>query len=311
MERQPAGLTASSPYAMRTHGKSFHFASRFLGLRHAERARRLYVFCRYLDDTVDLAHNRHEADQTIGHVLEALAGRRPPCPATHDFLDLIQETGMDPRLGGLLIEGLRSDLEVVSVASEDELLRYAYHVAGVVGLMMCDIVDVKAVQARPFAIDLGVAMQLTNIARDIDEDARRGQRYVPAPWVDDLTPATIVEAGPETRERLSLASRRLLKMAEVYYRSAECGLGHLPWRARFAVLVAGRIYRQIGVRIARQNHEPWLGRVRISDPEKIWIALGAAAAFLVRSHLHSSSAIHDQSLHQALAGLPGANQART
>ncbi len=310
MKPQPAGLAPVSPYAMKTHGKSFHFASHFLGPRQAERASRLYAFCRFLDDTVDLADSRAEAEQTIEHVLAALDGRRPPCPATQDFLGLVEETGMDPRLPALLVQGLRSDLDVVAVASEDELLRYAYHVAGVVGLMMCDMVDVKAPQARPFAIDLGIAMQLTNIARDIDEDARRGQRYVPATWIDDLEAQTIVMAAPQTRQTVSLASERLLRTAEAYYRSAESGLGYLPVRARFAVLVAGRVYRQIGVSIARQSHEPWKGRARVPGMEKIWIALGAGAAFLLRSHIHSVSATHDPRLHHALEGLPGADQTR-
>lgn len=310
MQPQPAGSVPASPYAMKIHGKSFHFASHFLGLRHASRASRLYAFCRYLDDTVDLAQDKLQAEQTIEHVLEALDRRRLPSPAILDFLGLIEETGMDLRLPGLLIQGIRSDLNAALMESEEDLIRYAYHVAGVVGLMMCDMVDVKAAQARPFAIDLGIAMQFTNIARDIDEDARRGQRYVPSPWVDGLTPQTLVAADPKTREALRLASQRLLARAETFYRSAENGMGYLPLRARFAVLVASRVYRQIGVKIARQNHEPWNGRVRIAGIEKVAIALGAAASFLLRRHIHSRTAKHDPRLHHALAGLPGADQAR-
>jgi phytoene synthase len=152
-------------------------------------------------------------------------------------------------------------------------------------------------------------MQLTNIARDVDEDARRGHRYLPEAWVGPVTPQQIVDPDPETKHILRQASRRLLDRAEIYYRSADHGLGHLPARARFAILVAGRVYRQIGVSIARQDHAPWQGRARVSRPEKLQVAAGAALSFLGRPHLHARDAVHDRTLHEALAGLPGTHPA--
>ena len=303
------GTPSSSQDVMRTHGRSFHFASHFLKDRHAERAARLYAFCRYLDDTVDLAESKSEAERTLDHIARELAGQAPATAATRDFLALMDEVGLAPSMPVGLISGLRSDLGVVAVKTEAELIRYAYHVAGIVGLMMCDVVDVKAPEARPFAIDLGIAMQLTNIARDVDEDARRGHRYLPEAWVGPVTPQQIVDPDPEMKHILRQASRRLLDRAEIYYRSADRGLGHLPARARFAILVAGRVYRQIGVSIARQDHASWQGRARVSRPVKLQVAAGAALSFLGCPHLHARDALHDQTLHEALAGLPGTHPA--
>lgn len=302
-------MLSTSQAAMRTHGRSFHFASHFLRDRHAERAARLYAFCRHLDDTVDLAENKSEAERTLDCIARELAGQVPASAATKDFLALMDEVGMEPSMPEALMSGLRSDLGVVAVKTEAELLRYAYHVAGIVGLMMCDVIDVRAPEARPFAIDLGIAMQLTNIARDVDEDARRGHRYLPETWVGAVTPQQIVAPDPEMKHILRQASRRLLDRAEIYYRSADRGLGHLPARARFAILVAGRVYRRIGVSIARQDHASWEGRARVSRPAKLKVAAGAALSFLGCRHLHARDALHDRSLHEALAGLPGTNPA--
>jgi len=303
-----AGSVSSSHESMRTHGRSFHFASHFLGVRHAERAARLYAFCRYLDDTVDLAENKAEAERTLDRIARELDGQVTASAATSDFLNLMQEVGLAPSMPEALISGLRSDLGVVAVKTESELLRYAYHVAGIVGLMMCDVVDVMAPEARPFAIDLGIAMQLTNIARDVDEDARRGHRYLPEAWVGPVTPQQIVDPDPEMKSILRQASRRLLDRAEVYYQSADRGLGYLPVRARFAILVAGRVYRRIGLSIARQDHASWQGRARVSRPEKLQVAAGAALSFLRCRHLHARDALHDRTLHEALAGLPGTHR---
>lgn len=305
----PDGRLSSGQDAMRTHGRSFHFASQFLGDRHAERAARLYAFCRYLDDTVDLADSKAEAERTLDRIVRELAGQAPASAATGDFLALMDEVGLSPSMPEGLISGLRSDLGKVAVKTEAELLRYAYHVAGIVGLMMCDVVEVTAPEARPFAIDLGIAMQLTNIARDVDEDARRGHRYLPETWVGPVTPQQIVDPDPEMKHILRQASRRLLDRAEIYYRSADRGLGYLPARARFAILVAGRVYRRIGVSIARQDHASWQGRARVSRPVKIQVAAGAALSFLGCRHLHARDALHDGSLHEALAGLPGTHPA--
>ena len=296
--------------SLRRNGKTFYFASRFLGTKHAIRAARLYAFCRHIDDMVDEADDAHLALEGLAQLERELTGRATACVQTRDFLALARETGMSLDPVFALIEGVRSDLGTVALATEDELLRYAYRVAGVVGIMMCDVLDVPAPQARPFAIDLGIGMQLTNIARDVAEDAGLGRRYLPAAWVDSATAAQILHPDPALQAVIPCAQRRLLELADRFYASAERGLGHLPARARFAILVAARVYRRIGHKIARQGFATWRGRAYVSGPEKLAVASRAALSFVVNGRLHQQNSDHDPRLHQALSGLPFAASPR-
>ena len=170
----PARVQAQA--VLRRHGRSFHFAGRLLGPVDGARAARLYGFCRHVDDLADTAKTREAGAAALARTALAVRERRPLGPETADFLDLMDETGMDARAPLALIEGVSSDLDEVRIADEAALIDYAYSVAGVVGLMMCDVLEVDDPSAYPFAIDLGVAMQLTNIARDVGADAALGRR---------------------------------------------------------------------------------------------------------------------------------------
>ncbi|NBC21525.1 MAG: squalene/phytoene synthase family protein [Alphaproteobacteria bacterium] len=302
------GETAPSARAvLKTHGRSFHFASKFLGERHGANAARLYAFCRHVDDTADNAESAQAAGFELDRLEAEINGQRPAGPRIGDFLALADETNMDLRAAQALVAGVRSDLGPVAFASERELVRYAYHVAGVVGLMMCAVLDVDDPAAAPFAIDLGIAMQLTNIARDVGEDAAMGRRYLPAEWVGDLVPDRIGDPDTDTAERLRAGTRRLLAKAEAYYESGEAGMAYLPARARLAILVAARVYRRIGVAARHGDHETWRMRAQVAGPVKAAIALGAMGDFAFSSRLHQRGAQHDSHLHAALDGLPSAN----
>jgi phytoene synthase len=290
---------------LRRHGKSFHFASRFLDPHYARRATRLYAFSRFVDDLADEAPSPTAAREGLAQVVRELTGEAEASAPTRDFLDLARETGMPLEPVLALIDGVRSDLGEVAIQTEEELLRYAYGVAGVVGLLMCDVLDVSEPAARPFAIDLGIAMQLTNIARDVAEDAARGRRYVPETWIGPISATAILLPEPSLRPVLQSALKRLLSLADRFYASGESGLGYLPTRARFAILVAARVYRRIGHRIAQNDHATWCGRAWVSGPEKVLVASGAAISFGLHEHLHTRRRIHDARLHRALEGLPG------
>jgi len=307
MSSQNGPVARDSRETLRRHGKSFHFASYFLGRQHSLRASRLYAFCRHVDDLVDTASGARAASIALDALEAELAGHGQRSPQADDFLALAAETGMDTGLARQLIAGVRSDIGPVAISARDDLIRYAYSVAGVVGLMMCDVLGVQADRARPFAIDLGIAMQLTNIARDVGEDARLGRRYLPEAWIGPVTPEQLVSPDPGLQSQLRHQTRVLLELADIYYRSARDGMGYLPVRARFAILIAGRLYREIGQKIARQGYATWNGRVRVSSGEKLLIALRAAGAFLVRRDIHATHATHMSSLHDALTGLPFAH----
>ena len=125
---------------------------------------------------------------------------------------------------------------------------------------MCDVLDCDDEQALGHAIDLGIAMQLTNIARDVLEDAEMGRRYLPASWVGDLAPEQIVVLAKTPNDDAAVtvtnAVSRLLTLADAYYKSGIAGLSYLPLRAHISIAVAALVYRQIGVQLAQQNY-PW------------------------------------------------------
>ena len=293
---------------LRDNGRSFNFARVFLNASHGQRAARLYAFCRYIDDIADEASDVQQAKEVLEQVRSQLAANLPPSPHVDDFIKLAEDTNIDPALAAELIDGVASDLEIVAFGTMAELLQYAYKVAGTVGLMMCCVLEVDDPRAMPFAIDLGVAMQLTNIARDIREDALNGRRYVPASWLAGASATEIANPNASLKPRLQAASQRLIELAELYYESAYNGFGFLPGRSRFAILIAARVYRQIGLKLKRRDFATWRGRAVVSTPEKIMVAGAAIFAYLTELRLHRCSHEHNAELHVSLQGFAGANQ---
>ena len=294
---------------LKKHGRSFHFASHLLGKRHGERAARLYALCRAIDDLADEASDPSRADDRLASLSDAIAMGDHADPIAAVALTLQEETGF--HLGALqaLIAGVRTDLKPVALADEAALVDYAYAVAGTVGLMMCAVLDVEDANAYPFAIDLGIAMQLTNIARDVGTDAKLGRRYLPASWVGEIAPEALVATIGALEPYACKAVARTLQLAECYYQSGEAGLGFLPPRARLAILTAARVYRGIGTRIASQGHRPWQRRAIVTGAGKIALGLQAGAAFLMQPRLHSQHHRHDRDLHIAIRHRPGADHA--
>ena len=173
--------------------------------------------------------------------------------------------------------------------------------------MMCDVLGVKDPIARHHAIDLGIGMQLTNIARDVEEDALAGRRYLPASWVGDLAPFTITCPNMVTRLRLQYGVKRLLFTAEEFYTSGEAGLPYLPPRARLAIFIASRVYNAIGTVLHNWNYVTWAGRAQVGISSKFAIGLGCIIKYFSNSRLQNVTTDHDTSLHQELRQLPCAD----
>lgn len=292
---------------LRHHGRTFFFASHLLGSRHAERAAMLYAFCRHVDDLADEGSDPQAARTALAGVSHSLITGRGADRWTVSMRSLQASSGLGVAPALELVAGVSSDLGTVRVADEAALVRYAYQVAGTVGLMMCAVLDVQDPRARPFAIDLGIAMQLTNIARDVGEDARMGRRYLPASWIGDAQPVDIIAPDPLLQRKLCDATRRLLAQADRHYASAESGLGFLPARARLAILTAGRTYRAIGARIADNGYRSWDQRAVVGSTAKAGHAAKALLAFAMSPRLHRRDAVHDASLQVALARLDDAH----
>ncbi|RXJ72118.1 hypothetical protein CS022_17770 [Veronia nyctiphanis] len=166
---------------LKQHGKSFHLAGRFLSGKRFAAAARLYAFCRQVDDIADESEDKNHAKEELALIRQSLIINKPLHPATIDVLALSQEWGLPTHSLQSLVCGVAMDLETVEIADERSLIRYCYYVAGTVGEMMCPILNSRE-GGTPFAIDLGIAMQMTNIARDVIEDAQMARRYLPTDW---------------------------------------------------------------------------------------------------------------------------------
>ena len=259
-------------------GHSFHWARRLLSARHAERATRLYGFCRRIDDVADEATDAAAAHVALAEIRRALQTGDCDDAETADMLQLMRTCGIDPVVPLELIRGVEGDLGDVRVTDLDELLRYCYRVAGTVGLMMTAALDVTTPEALPHAIDLGIAMQLTNICRDVREDALLGRRYLPAELVGPLEPAALIDPTPAVRAAVTEALRMLLDTADRHYASGEQGLRHLPAGARTGILVAARAYRGIGTVLRDRGFDCWSSRAAVSATGKVAITLRALAS---------------------------------
>lgn len=291
------------------HGKSFSWASALFSRQTADRAAGLYAFCRYVDDLADdldaeLAKPRLEV------IAADLKAGCSPEPVVRNLIRILDPEGVGMSAARALVKTLLRDTGHVRMQTWDDLIRYAYGVAGTVGIMMCDVMGVSDPRALPFAIDLGIGMQLTNIARDVVEDARRDRIYLPADLFDQVvTPEQILAADDSFQDRLFAGIRSVLQRADFYYRSADDGLRYLPWRCRLVILTAARIYEAIGPNIIRGRRQYWQERIYVGFYGKVFHTMRAVAnlaAYPKFWHL-GRSPYHSRELHRALRGLPGAN----
>lgn len=257
--------------ALKKHGKSFNFARFFLDEETGSAAARLYYFCRQIDDIADELQPNIDPSITLNKAIEAISKKQYTNPLVGDFLLLCDEYQIQPAWGIQLIKGVLSDLSDVKLTTQDELITYAFQVAGVVGLMMTPILG-GPIHSYKYAIDLGIAMQLTNIARDVLEDATMHRRYIPGEWLDDLTAKQIVTPSQQQKSKVQLAIKRLLALADQYYESGFSGIMMLPKNHQLGILVAGKVYRQIGIKITKQNYTYWQGRTVVSNSTKLLLA---------------------------------------
>ena len=238
---------------IRRHSKSFSLAARLLPPVERRRAEALYAWCRAADDAVDHAPSAAAAvdalEQLRSGVDDVYAGRPVVGPA--EALRIVVDECAVPREYPLeMIAGFEMDATGAIYRTTDDLLLYCHRVAGVVGLMMCHAFGVSDDAALPHAADLGTAMQLTNIARDVAEDWSRGRLYIPELWLSEVPqPGTKLDDMP-----LTPAIRRLLNVADHYYRSGAMGLKYLSPRCRLAIRVAALVYSEIGREVARRGY---------------------------------------------------------
>jgi len=245
---------------IRRHSKSFAMAARLLSPAVRGHAEKLYAWCRYADDAIDLAPTPLAAVVALADLradLDAIyAGRPVNSPAGKMLATVVSDIRLPREYPDELLAGMAMDAAGTRYRTLDELLLYCHRVAGVVGLMMCHAMGVADERSAVHAGHLGIAMQLTNIARDVAEDWSRGRLYLPLDWLDGEPP----QDRPLEDATTAPVVRRLLDVADRYYASGEAGLIHLDRRSRLAVRVARTVYAEIGSEVRRAGCRPSAGR---------------------------------------------------
>jgi 15-cis-phytoene synthase len=258
--------------AIRNGSRSFYAASRLLPAQTRQRAFALYAFCRLSDDAIDLSGSKDALERLRERLGCAARGRPQPYAADRAMADIMRRCAIPTALPEALLEGLAWDSEGRSYETIDELYDYAARVAGAVGVMMSLIMDVRSQQALARACELGVAMQLTNIARDIGEDARLGRIYLPRQWLREAgIDADAWLSEPNLDERLRPIVARLIREADALYARARAGIAPLPANCRPAILAAALIYQEIGREIEHNAFDSFTQRARVSATRKLFL----------------------------------------
>ena len=284
-------IVATARESIARGSRSFHAASLLFDRRTRERAWLLYAWCRRCDDIADGQDHGHDltrvADPTArlgeitGKTEAALAGEVVGDPAFDALRIVAAETAMPARFARDVVAGFALDADEWRPRSEADLYRYCYHVAGAVGCMMAIVMGVAADDDATLdrACDLGIAFQLANIARDIEEDDRGGRCYLPEEWLVEMDMPPGQHMKPPFRSRLSVLARRLANLAADYEASARLGAAKLPSRSAWAVLAAAGIYGDIARKVAARGDHAWDHRVTTSTMEKLaWIGRSAIEA---------------------------------
>ena len=276
-----AAIVATAGESIARGSKSFAAASRLFDRATRERAWLLYAWCRRCDDIADgqdHGHGMSVVDDAPARIA-ALAARTEAALAGHvvgepafDALRIVaHDTRLPPRFVRDLIEGFRLDAEDWRPRSEADLYRYCYQVAGAVGCMMAVVMGVAPDDEATLdrACDLGMAFQLANIARDIEEDDRVGRCYLPVEWLVEMDIPPGQHMKPPFRSRLAILSHRLAAHAQAFEASAREGTAALSFRSAWAVLAAADIYGAIARTVAARGEAAWDNRVTTSTSQKL------------------------------------------
>ncbi len=246
------------------YAKSFNWAGFFLPKETYKKCSSLYDFCRTVDNIVDDEGKLSEKKIELFEFKNKFFNKDFSSSKIKNMWDLIDEFSISTKIIEDLFDGVETDLnDEVCFQNKSELLIYSYKVAGTVGLMMAKILNVNSENALKSAIDLGIAMQLTNIARDVVEDSERNRKYI------DHNFSKIKET---------------VKMAEIFYESSFNSIKEIPVSSRFAILVARRVYRQIGNEIIKKkdlNEYNRSGKIFVSKVEKIKQTIFSLADFIM------------------------------
>ena len=234
------------------YAKSFNWAGFFLPKQTYKKCSSLYDFCRVVDNIADDKNSIKLKENEFNEFKNHFIQKNYNNPIIKNMWEIIDEFGISLKVVNDLFDGIQSDIkQTVKLNSKKELLIYSYRVAGTVGLMMAKILKVNKKSSLKSAIDLGIAMQLTNISRDVIEDQNNGRSYINENF-DDI--------------------KSTLQLAEKFYENSFYSINEIPISFRFSILVARRVYRKIGYKILnKKNLENYKasGKIFVSNLEKL------------------------------------------
>lgn len=262
----------------RTNAKTFSFASWFLPKSIISKIHILYEFCRIVDNIADSSRDHEASKQTLQSIRSDILTGYSADQYLKGFLDFLANEHLGKAGILSLIDGVISDCSAeIRFKTEEELITYCTRVAGSVGDILCPLLGVSEKNIRKAshaAIHLGIAMQLTNIARDIQEDAFLNRIYIPSDWNSSPLDIEMLKNRPLKNEKeVLLSCKRLLDLADAFYDSAWGGYPFLGFSSRVCVMVAAHLYKSIGQKIRNKKYAYWQGRVYLTTPEKLFETL--------------------------------------
>lgn len=254
-----------------TGSRSFHSASQLLPRTLRRDVYALYAFCRTSDDLVDAEDAGEQGIRTLRERLDLIFSGRPmDSKIDRALADVVIRHGLPYQPIAALIEGMEWDTQGFSCDTLEDVFAYSTRVAGSVGAMMAVLMGARSRSHLDRACDLGIAMQITNIVRDIGEDARNGRLYIPRAWFRDAgLDADAWLKSPRWTPLIAAFARRLLTEADRLYFRSEAGIAALPIRCRPAILSARLIYSDIGGAISANDYDSVTARARVSGLRKI------------------------------------------
>lgn len=295
-------VVANAKAIIEEGSKSFAAASKLFDPSTRDKAFMLYAWCRHCDDQIDgqelgfgqqspePAEQRRILAELISATEAAMAGEETDDPVFAAFRRVYHECEIPRRFPLDLLQGFAMDVDDFGYESFDDTLLYCYHVAGVVGAMMATIMGVKDPAIINRAVDLGIAFQLTNISRDVMEDAADGRVYLPAAWLREAGAPTDPALFPGHEQRVFSVVRRMLAEADRYYTSSVFGIARLPFRCAWAIAAARSVYGAIGKVVLSRGSQAWQQRAGLSKWAKsgrlfssLFTALGAVSFGRLRS----------------------------
>jgi phytoene synthase len=255
-------MSAEARRVLAEKSKSFALASKLLPASCRDDVAVIYAYCRHVDDAIDLV--------PVEERPAALARLRAEVDVVYagddvsEFAQVVRKHRIPRLYVDELIAGMAMDVERARYETLEDLYRYGWRVAGVVGAMLCHVFGLRDPRALQNAAHLGIAMQLTNICRDVEEDQRDGRSYLPRALAEGRPVPEVV--------------RVLLDDADRFYRSADLGIRALPFRIALGVRAARLVYAAIGDRLRARGCDPFRGRVVVPSLVKVWLVLRAIVA---------------------------------